>query len=161
MLLTATRPGETQTRLGHRQRLLEFDLFGRRERSSQPFLSPAACLLSTLDRDLVGMLGDVREYGDSLGEDLHETAPDEQDLLLPSISLLNPQGPWLEDGHERRVAREDAQLPIGPLRDDELDLAFEQASLNADDPKCVLHYEVVFFFISSPCARASSIVPTM
>ena len=60
------------------------------------------------------------------------------------------------------MTRKDAELAVGAVGDDELDLAFEEAALDADHPKRVLHYEDAdFFFISSPCARASSIVPTM
>ena len=89
MQLAATRPREPQARLGHRQRVLELGLFGRRERSGQPLLGAAARLLGALDRDLVGVLGDVGQHGDAVGQHLEEAATDEEDLLLsPDVSWI-------------------------------------------------------------------------
>ena len=44
---------------------------------------------------------------------------------------------------------------------EKLDVALEEAALDAHHPQREFHYELDFFFISSPWARASSIVPTM
>ena len=59
------------------------------------------------------------------------------------------------------VARQHAELAVGAVGDDEVDVALEQAALDADDAKRYWHQLPCFFFISSPCARASSMVPTM
>src|SRR5450759_1305361 len=159
--LAAAHSREAQAGFRHCQRVLELDLFGRGERAGQLLLRAAARLLGTLDRDLLGVLGHIRQDGDAVRQHLEEATSYEEHLLRSSIHLLNPQRSGLEDRHERGVAREHAQLAVRAIGDDELHVALEKAPLDADDPKRKLHYEDCFFFISSPCARASSMVPTM
>jgi hypothetical protein len=107
------------------------------------------------------VLRDVGQHGDTVRQHLEEPSTDEEELLGSSNHLLDSQRPGLEDGHERRVPCEDAQLPVRAVGDDELDVALEKASLDAHHPQRKFHCDVELFFISSPCARASSIVPTM
>src|SRR5487761_230974 len=159
--LTATCSRESQTCLRHRQRLLKLSLFCRRQRSRQTLLSAAPRLLGALYRDLVGVLSDIGQHRDTIWQNFEKASPNEEDLLRPAVYLLDPQRSWLEDGHERGMTREDAKLSVRALGDDELDVAFEKAPFDAHHTERVLHCGDDFFFISSPWARASSIVPTM
>src|ERR1700686_1276329 len=133
--LAAAHPRETEAGVSHCQGVLELSLFGGRESSGQLFLGPAARFLGPFDRDLAGVLGDIREYCHAVGQHLEKATTDEQDLLRSSVNLLNPQRPWFEDCHERRVTRQHAQLSVRAVGDDELNLAFEQASLDAYHPQ--------------------------
>src|SRR4029077_19645702 len=110
-----------------------------------------------VDRDLLGALRGVGKHRHAFRKDLHEAATDKEQLLRAAKSFLDAKGPWLQRSHQRRVARQHAQLSIGPAGDDELDVAFKEAPLDAHHPKGKLHEELPFFFIASPCSRASSI----
>src|SRR5256885_5210601 len=155
--LSAACTREPQARLRHGQRLVELDLLRGRQGAGEPLLGTLARRLGLLDRDLFGVLGHVRQHGDAVGQHLEEPAADEQQLLLGALDDLQRAG--LEDRHERGVARQHAELAVGAVGDDEVDIALEQAALDADHAKGYRHY--CFFFISSACARASSMVPTM
>ena len=157
----SARSREPQTGLRHRKRLLELNLFGGGKRSRQALLRAPPRLLCTFDRDLVSVLGDVREHCDSVGQHLEEASTDEEDLLRASLRLLNPQRSRLQDRHQWRVPREDSELSSGAVGDEKLDIALVEASLDAHHPKGKFHCDADFFFMSSPCARASSMVPTM
>src|SRR5207245_10104796 len=110
------------------------------------------------ERDLCALLREVGENCHALGQHLQQAATHEQRLLRATDRFLDAQGARFEDGHERRVPREHAELTLCPGRDDELDVALEQAAFDAYHTQGKLHS---FFFIASACARASSIVPTM
>src|SRR5579859_443842 len=187
----AARSRQPQARLRHRERGLELGLLGCRERALESLLGALSGLFRALDRDLVRVLGHVRQHGDAVGQHLEEPAADEQELLFPAVRDL--QRPGLEDGHQRRVARQDAELAVRPVGDDEVHVALEEAALDAHDAKrnwhlgdpsknALVHKRIEFarnstrlhtnagtegagdhwrFFISSPWARASSMVPTM
>ena len=106
------------------------------------------------------MLGNVREDGHTIRQDLEEAAAYEQQLLL---AAGNPdrERTGFEYRHQRRMVRKHAELAIAPIRDHEVHIALEQAPLDAHDSQRKRHYAAPFFFISSPCSRASSMVPTM
>src|SRR6202521_281269 len=133
--LAPAHPSEPEAGFSDGEGVLELGLFGGGERAGQLFLGAAARFLSAFDRDLAGLLGDVREHCYAVGQHLEESTAHEQDLLRPSVHLLNPQRPRLQDRHERGVAREHAEFSIRAIGDDELDVPFEQGSLNADHPE--------------------------
>jgi hypothetical protein len=56
------------------------------------------------------------------------------------------------------MSREHTELAIGAVRDHVLDFSLEEAPFYTHDAEGVFHWR---FFMSSPCARASSMVPTM
>jgi hypothetical protein len=158
--LALDKSGEAQACLRHRESLLELGLLGGGERARELFLRPPPRLLSPLQRDLLHVLGDVGKHGHAIGQNLEESAPDEQQLLVGTHRDL--QRARFQDRHQRRVARQDAELALGAPSDDEVDVALEQAALDADHSKWNLQgYVSDLFFMSSPCARASSMVPTM
>src|SRR5207249_7580309 len=125
--LSPTRSGEAQPGLRHSESVLELGLLRSRQGSRKLLLRAAPCLLGLLDRYLVGVLGDVGEDGDSIRKDLEEPAAHEEQLLVAAVSDL--QGAWLQDRHQGRVSGQDAQLSVRSVRDDEIDVALEQAPL--------------------------------
>src|SRR6266568_4987611 len=185
--LPAACSREPQARLRDGQRLVELDLLRGGQRAGEPLLGALARRLGLLDRDLFGVLGHVGQHGNAVGQHLEEPAADEQELLLGALDDL--QSARLEDRHERCMARQHPKLAVGAVGDDEVDVALEQAALDADHPERYWHLARApkaafvhkirescrdnprlctkpegahcFFFIASPCARASSIVPTM
>ena len=104
------------------------------------------------------MLCDVGQHRDTVRQNLQEATADKELLFLSAIGLLDSQRTGFENGHQRRVSREHAKLTLGSVDDDELDLSFEEAPLNAHDSQGEFHS---VFFICSACSRASSMVPTM
>src|SRR5579859_742658 len=157
-VLPAARSRQPEARLRHRQVLVELDLFGGRQRPGESLLGTPAGSLGLLDRDLVRVLGDVGEHGHAVGQHLAESAAHEEKLFLAVMRDL--QRARFEDRHQRGVARQDAELAVGAVGDDEVDVALEQVALDADDSKWYRH-QPCCFFIASACARASSMVPTM
>src|SRR6266581_795404 len=119
--------------------VLELGLLGHGEGARQLLLRPLSSLLGPFDRDLLGVFGNVRENRHALRQNLQKPSSHEEDLLRTTHQLLDAQGSGLEHGHEGRVASHDSKLPIGPVGDDELDLALEKASLDTNDSKGVLH----------------------
>src|SRR2546427_7388902 len=156
--LAPPRPGQAQPRFGHGERVLELGLLGGREGAGELFLGATPRLLSACDRDLFGVLRHVGEHRHPLWKHLEKASADEQRLLGSAEGLLDSKRAWFEDGHERRMACEHAELALCPGCDDELDVALEQAAFDAYHAERELHS---FFFIPSACARASSMVPTM
>src|SRR5579859_6917078 len=156
--LAAARPRQPEARLRHCQLLVELDLLGRRQCAGESLLGPLAGGLGLLDRDFIRVLGHVGQHRDAVGQHLEEPTADEEELLLAAVRDL--QRARLENRHQRGVARQDAELAVGPVGDDEVDIAVEQAPLDADDAKGHWH-QPCCFFIDSAWARASSIVPTM
>src|SRR4029077_6317782 len=141
------------------ERGLELALLGGGGRAGQALLSAAPRFLGLLDGDLLGVLGHVGQHGHALRQHLEEATAHEEHLLLAAVHLLDPQRTGLEDGHQRCVASEDAELALGAVGDHELDVALEEAALDADDPEGVLHRWSDL--ILSACSRASSMLPTM
>src|SRR5450759_970861 len=102
--LAAAHSREPEAGLRYRQRVLELGLLSRGERTGQLFLGPAPRLLGPFDRDLGGVLGNVRKHRHAVRQHLEEAAADEEDLLGSSVYLLNPQGRWPQGRHQRGVA---------------------------------------------------------
>src|SRR6266852_6023311 len=129
---------QPEPRLRNREGGLELDFFGRSDRARQLLLRALASLFRSLERDFLSVLGHVREDRHALRKHLEEAAANEQQLLGPTHHLLNAERAGLEHGHQWRVTSHDAELSVGPVGDDELDLSLEEASLDADHAQRVL-----------------------
>src|SRR5438270_5351632 len=131
--LAAACPRQPKARLRYREGLVELDLLRRREGAGQPLLRALASGLGLLEGDLVRVLGHVGEHCDPVGQDLEKAATDEEQLFLTAVRDL--QGGRLEDRHQRSIPRQHPELAIGAVGDDEVDIALEQAALDAHDPE--------------------------
>src|SRR3989454_1960852 len=139
LLSAPAQPSQAKPRLRDREGGLELDFLGRREgpRSSQHLLGSAARLLGSLEGDLVGVLRHVRQHRHTFGQHLEEPAANEKELLAATHRLLDAERAGLEQGQQGGVPSQHAELSVGPVGDDELDLALVEASLDANHPQWV------------------------
>jgi hypothetical protein len=90
--------------------------------SAEALLGAGTGSLGPGDVNLLGRLGRVREDGDPVVLHFHEPAADRERLLARASAEHELAG--AERGHEGGVPRQDAELPLGPRRNEYLDALF-------------------------------------
>src|SRR3954469_21893875 len=130
-------------------------------RPPQPLFGSLLRGFRARDVDLLGLLGDLREDGDALRLDFGKSEGNRQVVLL--LTLPVPQLAGTEDGEQRRVPRQHAEVAVGSRDFDFVDGLVDERAIGGDALQLQLrrqsrHYALCRFW---NFATASSIVPTM
>lgn len=91
----------------------------------------ASSLLGLLDIDLGCHIRCFSHHDDLVRPNLEKTAGDREELLLAAPT--NAQLPDSQSSQERRMVRQDAQLPLDPRTNDRVNFFTEDLAFRGDD----------------------------
>src|SRR5262249_15349785 len=126
---SATGDLQADQRLQHRDACALEVHVGRRFR--QALFRALLRGLRAREIDLVGLLGYLRENGDAIGLDFCAAKRDQEIVLL--LPLPVPQRAHLKRRQQRRVTRQDAEIPVGARNLHLVDLLPHEQTLGRDD----------------------------